>query len=142
MEDRSITLLPRKQDLREQKKKAAGQDTAGPAWFNMRATERSPEVERDLRLLAMRAALDPKQHYRRGERIGQSKYFQLGTVVADSTGFYADRLTKKQRAGTMLDTLMRDTERQQYFKKKYSVLQEASLKASRKPRDQRQRPKK
>lgn len=136
VEKRSITLLPTRQDRAERKRKAASQDNAGPAWFNMPAADRTPEMEKDLRLLSMRTALDPKQHYRRGERPGRGKYFQVGTVVADSTGFYADRLTKRQRGGTMLDTLMRDTERQQYFKKKYDVLQEASLKASRKPKGQ------
>lgn len=131
---RPLELLPTRGVKREQRQKSKTQDTAGPAWFDMPAPERTPELEKDLQLLAMRAALDPKQHYRKGEQLGKGKYFQLGTVISDSTGRYTDRLTRRQRGNTMLDTLMRDTERQQYLKRKYEGLQEAAIKAGRQSR--------
>lgn len=126
--ERPLKLLPTRQERLDNKKKG-GTDTAGPAWFNMPASDVTPEIEKDIRLLQMRSALDPKQHYRKGERILQGKYFQVGTVINNSSGHYSDRLVKRQRGRTVLETLMRDTERQKYFKKKYNTLQEASVKA-------------
>lgn len=132
--ERPIKLLPTRQEkLEGRRKRTTGKDNAGPAWFNMPAPERTPELEQDIRLLSMRAALDPKQHYRKGERIGQGKYFQVGTVIQDSTGHYSDRLTRRQRGNSMLDTLMRDTERQQYLKKKFDLLQAANIRKGRIP---------
>lgn len=103
-----------------------GRESAGPAWFNMVAGERTPEFETDLRLLSMRGALDPKHHYRKGERVGTHKFSQIGTVIEPAMSFYGDRLTRRQKAPTMLDTLMRDIDRQQYLKQKYEALQEAA----------------
>lgn len=110
--------------------------TAGPGWFDMVPTESSAELEADLRLLSMRGALDPKHHYRRGvvdtikangkRRDGSKPMVQLGTVIEPAIGYYTDRLTRKQRAQTMLDTLMRDVEKQQFLKRKYQTLQDAS----------------
>lgn len=127
----SISLLPSRQARIEKRKRNNTQDNAGPAWFNMAAPERTPELETDLKLLSMRSAIDPKRHYRRGEKLGQSKYFQVGTIIEDATGFYGDRLTRKQRGSTMLDTLIRDTERNSYIKKKYEGLQQESMKKGR-----------
>lgn len=129
-----MTLLPTKAERVQAKKKRASQDTAGPAWYNMPAAIRTPELEKDIKLLTMRSALDPKQHYRRGEKILQGKYFQVGTVMADPTGHYSERLTRRQKGQSIVDTLMKDTERQQYFRKKFSSLQEANIRAGRTPR--------
>lgn len=133
MANRPLQLLSTRQERLDNKKRKHIQDTAGPAWFNMPVSVSTPELDKDVRVLQMRSALDPKQHYRKGEKILRGKYYQVGTVINDSTGHYTDRLTKKQRGGTILDTLIKDTERQQYFKKKYSQLQEASIKAGRAP---------
>lgn len=138
VEARAISLLPTKMERTQNRKKKSNPDTAGPAWFNMPAAVRTPELEKDIKLLAMRSAIDPKQHYKRGEKILQGKYFQVGTVTADPTGHYSGRLTRRQRGQTILETLMKDTERQQYFKKKFSSLQEANIRAGRAPRVHKQ----
>ncbi|PJF16509.1 hypothetical protein PSACC_03696 [Paramicrosporidium saccamoebae] len=141
--EQPLKLLPTRQERINHKKQRNTQDSTGPAWFNMAAADITPELEKDVKLLQMRAALDPKQHYKKGERILQGKYFQVGTVVNDATSHYSHRLTKRQQGGTVLDTLMRDTKRQQYFKKKYNALQEASVKAGKAPylkRKQKQQP--
>lgn len=137
--EQPLRLLPTKESRGEEKKRAKGgkggkggaADTAGPAWFGMPAAERTAEVEKDLRLLAMRRALDPSRHYRKNEKIAAGKYFQVGTVVEDSTGFYGDRLTKRQRGNTILETLMRDSERQAYLKSRYDAVQQTRHKAVR-----------
>ena len=132
VDKRPITLLPaaatRKVDSRAAAKKA--QDTAGPAWFHLPAAEMTPEVEKDLRLIRMRQALDPKRHYKNGP-ILTSKYFQVGTVVAGADEYYdAGRLTRRERGSTVLDQLLRDDQKKAYFKKKFADAQAASRSGS------------
>lgn len=117
-----LTLLPSTQDRK--KKAKASTDTAGPAWFNMPHAQMTPELEKDIQLLRMRSALDPKRHYRKNEKILAGKYLQVGTIINNPTGFYNDRLSKRQRAATVIDTLMRDYEHQRYLKNKFDKLQE------------------
>ena len=135
--EQPLKMLQTRQEKLDSRRSKAAKDNAGPAWFNMPAPERTPELEQDLRLLSMRAALDPKQHYRTGEKVGQGKYLQVGTVVHDATGHYTDRLTRRQRGTSMLDTLMRDTVRQQYLKRKFEHLQEMSVRKGRVPLSKR-----
>ena len=104
-------------------KKSKSKDTAGAAWFDLPATPVTPELEKDLKVLSMRGALDRKQFYRGGEQPGKSKYFQIGTVVDSAAGFYSDRLPKKLRPKSIVDTLLKDEESKAYFKKKFNELQ-------------------
>lgn len=125
VDKRPLNLLPaaanRKSDARQKAKKA--QDTAGPAWFNMPAPTMTPELEKDLRVMRMRSALDPKQHYKGGP-ILTSKYFQVGTVVASAEEHYSDgKLSRRQQGTTVLDTLLKDSQKRAYFKKKFSASQ-------------------
>lgn len=115
------------------KQKKAPATTAGPGWFEMQGAPRTPDLEADLRVLAHRAALDPKHHYRRGvtaalapKKNAPFPLVQRGTVVEDPTAYFSDRLPRRMRARTVLDTLMRDVERHQTLKRRYSALQEAS----------------
>jgi Fcf2 pre-rRNA processing len=45
-------------------------------------------VKQDLRMLALRGALDPKRFYRNPDATKFPKYFQMGTVVGGPTDFY------------------------------------------------------
>lgn len=119
-----LKLLPTKSERIASRKST--NDTAGPAWFNMRGSDKTVEVQKDIRLLSMRSVLDPKRHYRKGESLGSSNYAQVGTVITDATGHYSDRLTKRQRTLTVLDSLVKDQNREQYFKNKYNRLQQVS----------------
>lgn len=118
----AVTLLPTASERRTAKQKTRAKDTAGPGWFDLPATPVTPELEKDLRVLSMRGAIDRKQFYR-GEQAGKSRYFQMGTVVDSAAGFYSDRLTRKQRPRTLVDTLLKDESSKAYFKKKYDELQ-------------------
>jgi hypothetical protein len=120
VDERGITLLQKK------KKTSSNKNTAGPAWFDMPAAQPTPELEADLRLLRMRSALDPKQHYKKGEKILQGPYYQVGTVVSDPSTFYCERHSKKKRGQTILDTLIKDTSSSKYLKSKFESLQEQS----------------
>lgn len=113
--------------------------TAGPGWFNMPVAKMEDLDERtkaDLRLLSLRSALDPKVRYRSNDRPGATPFFHVGTVVSDASGFYSDRIPKRQRGSTLVDTLLKDVQRKQYLKRKYEELQTRAMAGS---RGQRQR---
>ena len=119
----SIKALPSASERRVTIKNSKSKNTAGAAWFDLPATPMTPELEKDLKVLSMRGALDRKQFYRGGENPGKSQYFQIGTVVDTATGFYSDRLPKKLRPKSLVDTLLKDEESKAYFKKKFNDLQ-------------------
>lgn len=105
----------------EQESKKKNDETAGPGWFDMKAGEMTEEAKRDLRVLQMRNALDKKHFYKKTEPV--SKFFQIGTVLDSATDFYSSRIPKKQREATVFDTLIKDTEKLKYLKKKFLEIQ-------------------
>lgn len=119
----TIQALPSASERRATKKASKSKDTAGAGWFDLPATPLTPELEKDLKVLSMRGALDRKQFYRGGEQPGKSKYFQIGTVMDTAAGFYSDRLPKKLRPKSIVDTLLKDEESKAYYKKKFNELQ-------------------
>ena len=52
--------------------------STGDAWFNMKAPEITEELKGDLKVLKMRGSLDPKRFYKKNDRDGFPKYFQVG----------------------------------------------------------------
>lgn len=51
--------------------------TTGDGWFGMKAPEITSELKNDLKVLKMRASLDPKHFYKKNDRDGLPKYFQV-----------------------------------------------------------------
>lgn len=51
--------------------------TTGEAWFNMKAPELNKELKGDLKVLQMRGSLDSKRFYKKNDRDGFPKYFQV-----------------------------------------------------------------
>jgi hypothetical protein len=114
-------------------------------WTSMKGTKITPELEKDLKLLSLRNALDLSRHYKAGEKIGgKDKPFQVGTIIESSNEFYSGRLTKKQRKPTLVDTLMYDEEKRSVYKNKFLSLQRkhqsGSLKNYRNSRQTRLQP--
>ncbi|KAJ6319035.1 hypothetical protein OIU76_014390 [Salix suchowensis] len=101
-------------------------DTLGKDWFDMPAPTITPELKRDLQLLKLRSAIDPKRHYKRGDPKSKDlpKYFQVGTVVESATDFYSGRLTKKERKATIADELLSDQTFRAYRKRKVREIEE------------------
>ncbi|XP_053988206.1 deoxynucleotidyltransferase terminal-interacting protein 2 [Hylaeus anthracinus] len=96
--------------------------TKGNDWFNMRPPEMTPEIRRDLQVLQMRSALDPKHFYKKNDLKVLPKYFQIGKVVDSPLDYYSSRLTKKERKATIVDELMADAEFSKYNKRKYKQI--------------------
>ncbi|KAG8003666.1 Deoxynucleotidyltransferase terminal-interacting protein 2 [Nibea albiflora] len=101
------------------KRRVEREKSTGDAWFNMKAPELSQELKGDLQVLKMRGSMDPKRFYKKNDRDGFPKYFQIGTVVDNPVDFYHSRIPKKDRKRTMVEELLADAEFRQNNKKKY-----------------------
>ncbi|KAJ4840723.1 hypothetical protein Tsubulata_044245 [Turnera subulata] len=101
-------------------------DSTGKNWFDMLAPTMTPELKKELQLLKLRGAMDPKRHYKRADSKSKQlpKYFQVGTVVESATEFYSGRLTKKERKATLADELLSDPNLQAYRKRKVREIEE------------------
>ncbi|XP_061634931.1 deoxynucleotidyltransferase terminal-interacting protein 2 [Phyllopteryx taeniolatus] len=115
----------------KQKRRVEREKTTGDAWFNMKAPELSNELKGDLKLLKMRASMDPKRFYKKNDRDGFAKYFQMATVVDNPVDFYHSRIPKKQRKRTMVEELLADAEFRSNNKKKFQkIVAEKAAQAS------------
>ncbi|XP_015680412.1 deoxynucleotidyltransferase terminal-interacting protein 2 isoform X3 [Protobothrops mucrosquamatus] len=93
--------------------------TTGDGWFGMKAPEMTEELKNDLKALKMRAAIDPKRFYKKNDRKGLPRHFQVGTIVDSPADFYHARIPKKERKKTIVDELLTDSEFRRYNKRKY-----------------------
>ncbi|XP_061539020.1 deoxynucleotidyltransferase terminal-interacting protein 2 [Phycodurus eques] len=115
----------------KRKRRVEREKTTGDAWFNMKAPELSNELKGDLKLLKMRASMDPKRFYKKNDRDGFAKYFQMATVVDNPVDFYHSRIPKKQRKRTMVEELLADAEFRSNNKKKFQkIVAEKAAQAS------------
>ncbi|EDQ88777.1 uncharacterized protein MONBRDRAFT_26080 [Monosiga brevicollis MX1] len=104
--------------------------TAGRKWFNMPATEITPEVAADLKILGMRDVLDRKRHYRSADSSQPPKFFQVGRIVDGAADFYSDRSTKKAAKRTLVDELLEDQSTRRYNKQKFVQLSQSKFAAN------------
>uniref|UniRef100_G3SUM4 Deoxynucleotidyltransferase terminal interacting protein 2 n=1 Tax=Loxodonta africana TaxID=9785 RepID=G3SUM4_LOXAF len=107
---------------RQKKRREERQKTAGNGWFGMKAPELTDELKNDLKALKMRASMDPKRFYKKNDRDGFPKYFQIGTIVDNPADFYHSRIPKKERKRTIVEELLADSEFRRYNRKKYSEI--------------------
>ena len=112
--------------LRREAKKLGGlgAGNAGNGWFNMPAVEYTPELRRDMRLLKLRGAYDPKRFYKTDDTSKLPKHFQIGTVVEGAADFYGARMTKKERKRTLTEEIASNPEITAARKKRFKKLQE------------------
>ncbi|XP_078416933.1 deoxynucleotidyltransferase terminal-interacting protein 2 [Cetorhinus maximus] len=129
---------PLKESIRQLKKKHREEraKTTGDGWYNMKAPDLTDEMKNDLRALKMRAAINPKRFYKKNDREGFPKYFQVGKVLDNPVDFYHSRIPKKQRKRTMVEELLADVEFRRYNKRKYQqiITEKAALVAGKKNR--------
>ncbi|XP_008583545.1 PREDICTED: deoxynucleotidyltransferase terminal-interacting protein 2 [Galeopterus variegatus] len=106
----------------QKKRRKERQKTAGDGWFGMKAPELTDELKNDLKALKMRASMDPKRFYKKNDRDGFPKYFQIGTIVDNPADFYHSRIPKKQRKRTIVEELLADSEFRRFNRRKYSEI--------------------
>lgn len=121
-----ITKAPSKKDKKDLKDLDSGSE-----WFNMKKPEMTPELKRDFMVLKNRAALDPKRHYKK-EKWVTPKFFQTGTIIEGNTEFYSARLAKKNRGRTLAQEILNDTEKTEYFKKKFYEIRDKKVSGGKK----------
>lgn len=91
----------------------------------MKAPRMTPELKKELDMLKLRVALDPKRHYKKQDaKAPPPKYFQMGRIIEGPTEFYSARLTRRERKETLVEQLLADESKQAYFKRKFSEIQE------------------
>lgn len=110
-----------KHQIQKQRRKER-QKTAGDGWFGMKAPELTDELKNDLKALKMRASMDPKRFYKKNDRDGFPKYFQVGTIADNPADFYHSRIPKKQRKKTIVEELLADSEFRRFNRRKYSEI--------------------
>jgi hypothetical protein len=106
----------------QKKRRKEREQTAGNGWFSMKVPELTDELKNDLEALKMRASMDPKRFYKKNDRDGFPKYFQIGTTVDNPADFYHSRVPKKQRKRTIVEELLADSEFRRYNQRKYSEI--------------------
>lgn len=105
-------------------------DTKAPetavGWFNMPAPELTAELKRDLHIIKNRSVLDPKRHYKKDNNQKTPKFFQIGTIIGGSADWF-NRLDRKQRKDTIIEELMADHVKTDYFQRKFSESQKRKI---------------
>ena len=121
------SVLTQSQALPSSKKAKKSTDTAGAAWGHMRAPQLTTELKRELLLLKMRGALDPKRFYRSADNGKElPKYFQIGTIVAGAEDGAANRLSKRERKGSIMQEMLSDATIRKRAKTQFLKVQTAS----------------
>ena len=90
----------------------------------MAKVELTDEVKADLRAIRLRNQIFKDRFYKTADSKKLPEYFQIGTVVDDSKveGGARDRLTKKQRKGTIAQQFLEDDQASGFSKRKYESL--------------------
>ncbi|GAP89643.1 putative rRNA-processing protein fcf2 protein [Rosellinia necatrix] len=120
---RAQELSVRVPEARKSKKEMAHKADAGPQWFNLPATDLTPQLRRDLQLLRMRDVLDPKRHYKKDTTRAIPEFSQVGTVMPGPTDYFSARMTKKDRKRTLLQEVLETENATKRFKSKYGEIQ-------------------
>ena len=100
------------------------EETAGKNWGHMKKVELTEEIKADLRALKLRNQLFSDRFYKTNDSKKLPEYFQIGTVVDDPRNLDKDRLTKKQRKGTIAQQFLQDDASSGFSKRKYESLNE------------------
>ena len=106
--DEKADLTPKvgKRTLKKTQK-AEREKTKGDNWFGMKAPEVTEETRRELEVLQMRSALDPKRFYKKNDLKVLPKYFQVRTQVLQGQTFlngyvsFLDRSGDRQSGGLL-----------------------------------------
>lgn len=98
--------------------------TAGPDWYGLPKTVQTPELARDLKLLANRNVLDTHRHYKKeSPKSAFPQFSQIGTVVEGATEFFSARIARRERKQTLAEDLLAGEKSSGKFNSKFQQLQ-------------------
>ena len=90
----------------------------------MPATQNSPELQTDMRLLNARGVLDPHRHYKRASSTQLLPIFsEVGRVIEGPTEYYSARLLNKEWKHSLVNQILADDNSISRFRNKYSEIQ-------------------
>eukprot|EP00887_Chlorella_sp_A99_P003339 scaffold26.g3339.t1 len=121
---KQFTLAPLDARKQDRAARRAAPSTAGKDWFGLPATQITDEVKRDLRLLQLRGAFDPKSFYKRPDSTKFPKHFVMGTVVEAPQDFYSGRLLNRERKRSFAEEVLADPHLAHVRKKRYAKMQD------------------
>jgi len=98
--------------------------TAGKGWFDMKAVEYTPELRREMRMLKLRGAYDPKRFYKNADTTRLPTHFQIGTVIGGAADFYSARLAKKDQKQSLAEEILHDKDIERVRKNRFAKIQE------------------
>ena len=98
--------------------------TAGKGWFDMKAVEYTPELRREMRMLKLRGAYDPKRFYKNADTSKLPTHFQRGTVIGGAADYYSARLAKKDQKRTLAEEIMADKDIERVRRHRFAKIQE------------------
>ena len=98
--------------------------TAGKGWFDMKAVEYTPELRREMRMLKLRGAYDPKRFYKNADTSKLPTHFQVGTVVGGAADFYSARLAKRDQKRTLAEEVLHDKDIERARRGRFTKIQE------------------
>ena len=131
---RQLSLAPSglAQKSTKGERKSARAETAGTGWDNMAAPQLTADLKRELLLIKMRGAMDPKRFYRSADD-GKAlpKYFQMGTIIEGAEDGRV-RKTKKERKGSIMQEIMSDGVIRKRAKSQFNKSQEQNMEGRRK----------
>eukprot|EP00041_Stephanoeca_diplocostata_P014948 m.282729 g.282729 ORF g.282729 m.282729 type:complete len:243 (-) comp19863_c0_seq1:257-985(-) len=120
-----------RQKRAQSKRERKVNDNAGKGWFNLPATQITPEVETTLKLLKLRHVFDSKVFMKKDKRKVLPKYFQIGKVVDGAADYYSKDSTRGKGKSTLADELLSDLDFKRYHKKKFTEIQAKRASTSR-----------
>lgn len=121
-----------KEFLQKKRNKLDNLNTAGKNWFNMKAPELTPEVERDLKALQLRHIIDPSRFYKKPDRNGLPRFFQIGTIHTELTQGKKFRLKKSEKKASLAEEFLETDTIVNYSKRKFKEVQQKKVAIGRK----------
>jgi hypothetical protein len=107
------------------REQATKRDTAGKRWYDLPATPITDDVKRELRLLRLRGAYDPKRFYKSYDAGRFPRYFAVATVQDDPLESASARLSRKERRrATITEQLLADDHLAGARKRRFDKLQD------------------
>lgn len=114
--------------LRRKEARAAAKERL-EKWYGLPRQKLTPELEKELQVIKMRASIDPKRFYKANDSQKLPEYFAMATEVGGGmapAGLQATTRDVNPRSGrSLLDEVMRDQRAQEWSSKKYAEAEEA-----------------
>lgn len=91
-------------------------------WFEMPSSDFNDDVKRDLEVLSMRGAFNPKRHYKNLESIKTANWIQIGTVLDNPVEGRSGQLPNRLRKRTLTQEWLADPEMGQELQKRFQKI--------------------